>query len=89
MGADVTANGSIAVIEGVETLTGTTVAADDLRAGAAMIIAGLIANGTTVIENVDHIDRGYVDVVAKFRSLGANIWRVEEDDTSVIETEAV
>lgn len=89
MGANVATNGSIAVIEGVEELKGTTVAADDLRAGAAMIIAGLMANGTTIVENVVHIDRGYVDVVGKFRSLGADIWRIEEDDTSVIETEAV
>lgn len=89
MGANITTNGSIAVIEGVEELKGAIVAADDLRAGAAMIIAGLLAEGTTTIENVDHIDRGYVDVVGKFRSLGADIWRVEEDTPTVLKAEAV
>ena len=89
MGAHITTNGSIAVVEGVNELKGAIVAADDLRAGAAMIIAGLIAEGTTTIENVDHIDRGYVDVVGKFRSLGADIWRVEEDTPKVLKAEAV
>ena len=54
---------------------GAPVKADDLRAGAAMIIAGLAASGTTEIEDIHHIDRGYEDVVAKFSSLGASIRR--------------
>ena len=76
MGADIQVDGKIAVIEGVDTLTGVTIKATDLRAGAAMIIAGLAAKGETVIENIVYIDRGYEDVVEKFRSIGADIRRV-------------
>ncbi|MBE6772330.1 MAG: UDP-N-acetylglucosamine 1-carboxyvinyltransferase [Ruminococcaceae bacterium] len=76
MGADIKADGQLAVIQGVEQLKGAPVKADDLRAGAAMIIAGLAANGTTEVEDILHIDRGYEDVVAKFKGLGADIKRV-------------
>ncbi len=76
MGADIKADGQLAVIQGVEQLKGAPVKADDLRAGAAMIIAGLAANGTTEIEDILHIDRGYEEVVEKFRGLGADIKRV-------------
>ncbi len=77
MGAniEVASNNKSAVVTGVPSLTGTTVKADDLRAGAAMIIAGLCAEGETVIENINHIDRGYEDVVKKLTSLGAQIER--------------
>ena len=73
------------VIEGVEQLKGAPVRADDLRAGAAMIIAGLIAKGTTEIEEISHIDRGYENIVEKLTGLGADIRRVdrpEPDDIS-------
>lgn len=70
-----------ATIVGVEGLKGAVVAADDLRAGAALIIAGLIAEGTTTIDNVIYIDRGYDDVVGKFKALGADIWRSDDQKT--------
>lgn len=75
MGADITVEGKRATIVGVEELTGAKVTADDLRAGAAMIIAGLMANGVTEITEIDHIDRGYENVVAKLSALGADIRR--------------
>jgi len=76
MGAQVQVDGKIAVFEGVENLTGAPVKALDLRAGAAMIIAALAATGTTEIEDIYHIDRGYEDVAEKFQNLGANIKRI-------------
>ena len=76
MGADVKADGQLAVIQGVEQLKGAPVRADDLRAGAAMLIAGCAASGTTEIEDILHIDRGYEEVVEKFRGIGADIKRV-------------
>ncbi len=82
MGANVQVDGTIAVFQGVEELTGAPVRADDLRAGAAMIIAGLMARGTTEVEDIVYIDRGYEDYVDKFRDLGADIYRKEiTDDT--------
>ena len=68
------------MIEGVSTLTGAPVAACDLRAGAAMVIAGLCAEGTTVVEDVEYIERGYQDIVGKLRGLGADIVAVSEPD---------
>ena len=76
MGADIQVDGKTAVITGVSQLGGAPVKAVDLRAGAAMIIAGLVANGVTEIEEIERIDRGYEDVVEKFTNLGANIKRV-------------
>lgn len=76
MGADINVNGQFASIEGVGALRGAPIQADDLRAGAAMIIAGLVAQGETRVENVDHVDRGYEDVVEKLKKLGAKIKRV-------------
>ena len=78
MGANITAQGKTAIFEGVENLSGAPVYSTDLRAGAALIIAGIIANGTTEIYNLDHIDRGYEDIEQKFKNLGAKIERVEE-----------
>ncbi|MBO8434180.1 MAG: UDP-N-acetylglucosamine 1-carboxyvinyltransferase [Tyzzerella sp.] len=79
LGADVSIDGRIAKIQGVKKLTGNSVSATDLRAGAAMIIAGLAAEGVTEISNVKYIDRGYEDVEHKFKSLGADIKRVKVD----------
>jgi UDP-N-acetylglucosamine 1-carboxyvinyltransferase len=76
MGASIKVDGKMAVVEGVDQLKGAPIKADDLRAGAAMLIAGLAARGTTEIEDIDHIDRGYEDVVEKFSALGADIKRV-------------
>ena len=73
MGAKVRVDGKTAIIEGVEELYGASLKALDLRAGAAMVIAALAANGTSSIYNIASIERGYDDIVAKFRSLGADI----------------
>ena len=78
MGANITAQGKTAFFEGVKSLSGAPVYATDLRAGAALIIAGIIANGTTELYNLEHIDRGYENIEMKFRNLGANIVRVTE-----------
>ena len=80
MGADIQVDGKMAVITGVEKLKPSPVRAVDLRAGAAMIIAGLSAEGTTEIEEIDHIDRGYENVVEKFSVRGADIKRVKTFD---------
>ena len=77
MGGQVQVDGRVAVIEGVEYLTGAPVQACDLRAGAALVIAGLAARGVTELTQVQFIERGYEDLVGKLRSVGADI-RVEE-----------
>lgn len=76
LGAQVSVDGKIAVIEGVDELLGAPVKATDLRAGAAMVIAGLMAKGETTIEEIQHIERGYEDIIYKLVSLGADIKRV-------------
>lgn len=76
LGANINVDGRIAVIEGVDCLTGAEVTATDLRAGAAMILAGLAAKGQTTISDVKYIDRGYEEVEKKFSSLGADIKRI-------------
>lgn len=77
MGANLKIDGRSVFIEGVDRLTGCEVRATDLRAGAAMILAGLIADGQTDIKDIYHIDRGYVDIEKKFSLLGADIYRRE------------
>ena len=77
MGAVIKVEGRTAIIDGVESLTGCRVRATDLRAGAAMVIAGLIANGETEVIDIEHIDRGYPNIENKFRDLGADIRREE------------
>ena len=88
MGAHVQADGQIAIIEGVQNLTGAPVEACDLRAGAALVIAGLAAHGTTEISNINHIERGYESFVEKLCSLGADIRRVEFPDPEELEVNA-
>jgi UDP-N-acetylglucosamine 1-carboxyvinyltransferase len=83
MGADVQVEGKMAVITGVKNLNPAPVKAVDLRAGAAMIIAGLMAKGTTEVEDIQYIDRGYENVVEKFTALGADIKRVPIMDNMV------
>ena len=78
MGAHITAQGKSAFFEGVESLYGAPVYATDLRAGAALVIAGIVAKGTTEVFNVKHIDRGYESIENKFSSIGAKIKRVTE-----------
>ncbi|SDI53471.1 UDP-N-acetylglucosamine 1-carboxyvinyltransferase [Proteiniclasticum ruminis] len=73
MGASVLVEGRTAIIEGVSKLSGANVRATDLRAGAAMVIAGLIADGKTEISDIEHIYRGYPDIEKKFKALGADI----------------
>ena len=73
MGARIQVDGKVAVIEGVDHLTGAPVHACDLRAGAAMIIAGLAAQGTTEIDGIYHIERGYETIVDKLAAVGADI----------------
>lgn len=79
MGAQISIEGRSAVIDGPCKLTGCDVRATDLRAGAAMILAGLVAEGTTRIGDLHHIDRGYENIVAKLKNLGADIERVDVD----------
>ncbi len=73
MGAEIQVDGRIAVIEGGRRLTGALVQACDLRAGAAMVIAGMCANGKTVVEDIHYIERGYENFVGKLKALGADI----------------
>ncbi len=80
LGARIQVDGKIAIIEGVEKLTGAPMEACDLRAGAAMIIAGLAAQGTSEISNVKHIERGYEDIIGKLSGIGADIRAVEVPD---------
>ncbi|BAK57252.1 UDP-N-acetylglucosamine 1-carboxyvinyltransferase [Candidatus Arthromitus sp. SFB-mouse-Japan] len=80
MGVNVKIEGRAAIINGVNRLTGCKLRATDLRAGAAMIIAGLVAEGTTEIVSIKHIDRGYPHIEEKFRKLGANIYREYRSD---------
>lgn len=76
MGADIKVEGQIAIIKGVSALSGACVEASDLRAGAALVLAALAAEGGSVIENVEHIDRGYEKLENKYNALGARIIRV-------------
>ena len=80
LGAKIQVDGKIAIIEGVEKLTGAPMEACDLRAGAGMIIAGLAAQGTSEISNVKHIERGYEDIIGKLSRIGADIRVVEVPD---------
>ena len=77
MGANVQVDGQVAVFEGVDKLTPAPLRALDLRAGAAMVVAALIADGTSEIEEIGHIERGYENIVEKLRGLGADISKVE------------
>ena len=82
-GAQISVDGKLAVIQGVDHLTAAPVKANDLRAGAAMIIAALCAHGTSQIDEIQHIERGYENVVEKFAALGADIHRVSSEQTAV------
>lgn len=76
MGADITTNGRTAVIKGISQLTGAEVDAQDLRGGAALVLAGLNAQGTTIVNDISHIDRGYEHLEETLKSLGADIIRI-------------
>ena len=77
MGADCDVRGRVALIRGVKSLHGATVLAHDLRGGAALVLAGLRAEGITVVEQAERIDRGYADLAAALRSVGGAIRREE------------
>ena len=76
MGANISVDGHRAVVRGAAKLSGTTVQASDLRASASLVLAGLVAEGETIIDRVYHIDRGYEHIVEKLRAVGADIERV-------------
>ena len=80
MGADILINGKTAIVSGRESLQGNTVRAHDLRAGAALIIAGLVAKGTTYVENIHFVERGYERLIEKLRGIGADISKVDVPD---------
>ena len=82
MGAEIQVDSRVAVIEGGAKLTGAVVQACDLRAGAAMVIAGMCASGTTVVEDIHFIERGYENFVGKLKALGAEIEVVDFPDDS-------
>lgn len=75
LGANVRIEGHHAIVRGVDFLRGAAVSAPDIRAGAALVVAGLVAEGETVIDNIQHIDRGYDDLVGRLAALGANVTR--------------
>ncbi|NMM12277.1 MAG: UDP-N-acetylglucosamine 1-carboxyvinyltransferase [Rhodoferax sp.] len=77
LGANIQIDGKVSVVEGVEKLSGATVMATDLRASASLVIAGLVADGDTLIERIYHLDRGYDQMEAKLRGLGADIERIK------------
>ena len=85
MGAQITVDGRVAVIEGVEKLKGSPVSSTDLRAGAAMVIAGLMADGVTEVFNLKYIDRGYENFVQKLKGIGAQITRRTVEDESIVQ----
>jgi UDP-N-acetylglucosamine 1-carboxyvinyltransferase len=82
MGANIKVDGKLAVIEGGTVFSAAPVKAVDLRAGAAMVIAGLVANGKTEISNIHHIQRGYENIVEKLQKAGADIKLVKYIDPS-------
>ena len=77
LGANVQIDGKVAVVVGVPRLSGATVMATDLRASASLVIAGLVADGETLVDRIYHLDRGYDQMEAKLRALGADIRRVK------------
>jgi UDP-N-acetylglucosamine 1-carboxyvinyltransferase len=78
MGANIQLNGNTAIVHGVEKLTGAPVMATDLRASASLILAGLVAEGETIVERIYHVDRGYERIEEKLSLLGADIKRVSD-----------
>ena len=79
MGANIKVESNIAIISGVERYTGARVSAPDLRAGAALVIAGLAADGITIVDDIYYIERGYEDFEGKLKELGAMIEKVNSE----------
>ena len=88
LGAHIQVDGKVAVVEGVKQMVGAPIQACDLRAGAALVIAGLAAHGTTELSHIQYIERGYEDLVGKLRAVGADISIVDVPDESDAETHA-
>ena len=88
LGAHIQVDGKVAVVEGVKQLVGAPIQACDLRAGAALVIAGLAAQGTTELSHINYIERGYEDLVGKLRAVGADISLVDVPDEADTETHA-
>ncbi len=84
MGADIKVEGNMAVINGVENFMGAAISAPDLRAGAALVLAGLVAEGFTIIDQIEYIERGYEDLEGKFVSLGAGMEKLDINDERAI-----
>ena len=80
MGADIHVSGSSAMIRGGRKLAGAPVMSSDLRAGAALVLAGLAAEGETRVQRIYHVDRGYENLVEKLSAVGAKIKRIKEED---------
>jgi UDP-N-acetylglucosamine 1-carboxyvinyltransferase len=78
MGADVRTEGRHAIVRGVDRLSGAPVQASDVRAGAALVLAGLVADGETIVHNGEHIERGYPDLAGSLRALGADVQRLDD-----------
>ena len=85
MGASIKVEGNVAIIEGVEGFTGASIIAPDLRAGAALVVAGLVADGFTTIDSIQYIERGYEDFEGKMSSLGAYMEKIPVDDERAIQ----
>ena len=77
LGANIQIDGKVSVVQGVKQLSGATVMATDLRASASLVIAGLVAEGETIVDRIYHLDRGYDRMEAKLRKVGAQIERVK------------
>jgi UDP-N-acetylglucosamine 1-carboxyvinyltransferase len=88
LGARISVDGKVAVIEGVKRLSGAPVMATDLRAGAGMVIAALMAEGITQVHELMHIDRGYENLEQKLKSLGAQIVRSKNEDDTLLKDRA-
>ena len=89
MGADIHQERNHALVKGVKTLTSASLRASDLRAGAALVVAALIADGVSTIDNIYHIDRGYELLENKFKLIGADVTRISEDDTIINQNKGI
>ena len=85
MGTSIKVEGNTAIVDGVKELTGASVCAPDLRAGAALVIAGLVAEGYTIVEQVEFIERGYEAFEKKMRDIGASMEKVDAEDTRAVQ----
>ena len=85
MGASIKVEGNVAIIEGVDGLTGASITAPDLRAGAALVVAGLVANGYTTIDSIQYIERGYEYFEGKITALGASMQKIPVDDERAVQ----